>query len=203
VGFNDGPNQAQPQAQTTLGSAAVAAVEPIPDLVDFLHRQSGQVDQIEFFQVGLETFAGDLLAVNIIGSHPPYKGDAFGTRPHSKGGIQNAGGVVPHDGSGDRAGRWGVFQILGVVFAHLVGHNGRVGENIDPFPQKKLDGCRVDRNDSVDLYACIFAAQVIGKCMGIGGTAEPSNIQVLIIQLDVEQRVRTEGRADPLWSVKL
>ncbi len=91
-----------------------------------------------------------------------------------------------------------MFQILGVVFAHLVGHNGRVGENIDPFPQKKLDGCRVDRNDSVDLYACIFAAKVIGKCMCIGGTAEPSNIQVLIIQLDVEQRVRTEGRADPL-----
>jgi phosphopantetheinyl transferase len=47
------------------------------------------------------------------------------------------------------------------------------------------------------------AAQAIGKCMGIGGTAELSNIQVLIIQLDVEQRVRTEGRADPLWSVNL
>jgi len=63
----------------------------------------------------------------------------------------------------------GVNEILGVVFAHLVGHNGRVGENIDPFPQKKLDGCRVDRNDSVDLSACIFAAQVIGKCMGMAG----------------------------------
>ena len=35
-GLNDGPNQTQPQTQTAFGSTAVAAIEPVPDLVDFL-----------------------------------------------------------------------------------------------------------------------------------------------------------------------
>lgn len=41
-------------------------------------------------------------------------------------------------------------------------------------------------------------AQVIGQLMGIGGTVESRPIEILIVQLDVEQRVRTEGRVDPL-----
>ena len=130
--------------------------------------QFGQVYQLEFFQVGFEAFAENLLAVNIVGSRSGHYGDALGTGPHPKGGIQQAGGVVPHDGAGDRAARWGVLQVLGVGPAHLIGHNGRVGENLDRLPQKKIHGCGVNRDDCVDLYAGVFAAQVIGKCLGIG-----------------------------------
>jgi hypothetical protein len=113
-------------------------------------------------------------------------------------GIQHAGGVVPRDSAGDSPALCGVFKLPGKGSVQLIGHYGCVRENIDRLAKKKFHGGRVDRDDGVDLYSVIFAAQVIGKCLGIGAIAKSRPIQLLVVQLDVEQRIRTKNRAVPL-----